>query len=124
MRAEIEALAQDIQRSVALLKRHLDWDAALMRLDELNALAENPDLWNELLNLAAPHSVQFIWVRGHGSNQGNARCDELAVAARCVPNLPTDPGYGQPFSPTPAATPTPTAAPAPAQPTQLSLFDA
>jgi len=47
MRAEIEALAQDIQRSVALLKRHLDWDAALMRLDELNALAENPDLWND-----------------------------------------------------------------------------
>ena len=47
MRAEIEALAQDIQRSVALVKRHLDWDAALMRLDELNASAENPDLWND-----------------------------------------------------------------------------
>ncbi|OAN42992.1 peptide chain release factor 2 [Paramagnetospirillum marisnigri] len=47
MRAEIEALASDIQRSVALLKRHLDWDAAQMRLDELNAAAENPDLWND-----------------------------------------------------------------------------
>ncbi|CAA7620648.1 Peptide chain release factor 2 [Candidatus Terasakiella magnetica] len=47
MRAEIEALAQDIQRSVALLKRHLDWDAAQMRLDELNALAEDPNLWND-----------------------------------------------------------------------------
>ncbi len=46
MRAEIEALAAEIQRSIALLKRHLDWDAALMRLDELNAQAENPDLWN------------------------------------------------------------------------------
>jgi peptide chain release factor 2 len=47
MRAEIEAMAADIERSVALLKRHLDWDAALMRLDELNASAENPDLWND-----------------------------------------------------------------------------
>lgn len=24
-----------------------DWDNALRRLDELNALSENPDLWNE-----------------------------------------------------------------------------
>ena len=47
MRAEIESLAQDIQRSVALLKRHLNWDEALVRLDELNAAAENPDLWSD-----------------------------------------------------------------------------
>ena len=47
MRAEIEALAADIRKSVALLKRHLNWDAALMRLDELNAQAEDPNLWND-----------------------------------------------------------------------------
>ncbi len=47
MRAEIEALAQDIRGSVSLLKRHLDWDQALRRLDELNAMSENPDLWND-----------------------------------------------------------------------------
>ncbi|HLO77422.1 MAG TPA: peptide chain release factor 2 [Magnetospirillum sp.] len=47
MRAEIEALAQDVRSSVALLKRHLDWDAALMRLDELNAASEDPNLWND-----------------------------------------------------------------------------
>jgi len=47
MRAEIESLAQDIRRSVALLKRHLNWDEALMRLDELNAASENPELWND-----------------------------------------------------------------------------
>ena len=44
--------------------------------------ALNPDLWNELLNLAALHDVKFVWVRGHGSNLDNARCDELAVAER------------------------------------------
>ena len=47
------------------------------------AAALNPDLWNELLNLAAHHEVKFMWVRGHGSNQDNALCDALAVAARC-----------------------------------------
>ncbi len=47
MRAEIEALAEAIRGSLQLLKRHLDWDEALRRLDELNALSENPDLWND-----------------------------------------------------------------------------
>lgn len=47
MRAEIEALAQEIRGSLSLLKRHLDWDEALRRLDELNAMSENPDLWND-----------------------------------------------------------------------------
>ncbi|MEN0074822.1 MAG: peptide chain release factor 2, partial [Paracraurococcus sp.] len=36
-----------ITASVALLRRHLDWDAALRRLDELNARAEDPSLWND-----------------------------------------------------------------------------
>ena len=47
MRAEVEALAQDIQNSLNLLKRHLNWDEALRRLDELNALSEDPSLWND-----------------------------------------------------------------------------
>lgn len=47
MRAEVEALAQDIQNSISLLKRHLNWDEALRRLDELNALSEDPALWND-----------------------------------------------------------------------------
>ncbi len=47
MRAEIEAIANDINQSIELLRRHLDWDNALRRLDELNARSENPDLWND-----------------------------------------------------------------------------
>ncbi|HRJ60713.1 MAG TPA: peptide chain release factor 2 [Azospirillaceae bacterium] len=46
MRAEIEAAAGAIRESLALLRRHLDWDNALRRLDELNALAEDPKLWD------------------------------------------------------------------------------
>ncbi len=47
MRAEIETMAEEIRQSVALLRRHLDWDNALRRLDELNALSEDPNLWND-----------------------------------------------------------------------------
>ncbi|MFC7473094.1 peptide chain release factor 2 [Dankookia sp. GCM10030260] len=47
MRADAESLNEQITASVALLRRHLDWDAALRRLDELNARAEDPALWND-----------------------------------------------------------------------------
>ncbi|MFZ5835906.1 MAG: peptide chain release factor 2 [Pseudomonadota bacterium] len=46
MKAEVQALAQDIKQSFELLRRHLDWDHALRRLDELNALIEDPKLWD------------------------------------------------------------------------------
>ncbi|MBC4017439.1 peptide chain release factor 2 [Siccirubricoccus deserti] len=47
MRADAESLNEQITASVALLRRHLDWDAATRRLDELNARAEDPSLWND-----------------------------------------------------------------------------
>ncbi|MBF0128593.1 MAG: peptide chain release factor 2 [Alphaproteobacteria bacterium] len=47
MRAETQALADEVKQSMALLRRHLDWDRATARLDELNAISESPDLWND-----------------------------------------------------------------------------
>ncbi|WP_374764009.1 peptide chain release factor 2 [Yunchengibacter salinarum] len=47
MRAEAQALVDQLQQSLALLRRHFDWDQAVLRLDELNALAEDPTLWND-----------------------------------------------------------------------------
>ncbi|QXM23673.1 peptide chain release factor 2 [Elioraea tepida] len=47
MRAEIAALSEQIAASVGLLRRHLDWDQAVRRLEELNARAEDPALWND-----------------------------------------------------------------------------
>jgi ribonuclease HI len=73
--------------------------------------ALNPDLWDELLNLAARHDVKFVWVRGHTDNPENTRCDELAVAARQRKDLPRDEGYE-----TPAVTKVP-------ELHQASLFD-
>ncbi|MCB1530085.1 MAG: peptide chain release factor 2 [Rhodospirillales bacterium] len=45
MKAEIENIAREIEGALSLLRRHLDWDKALARLEELNRLSEDPDLW-------------------------------------------------------------------------------
>ncbi|HYP63121.1 MAG TPA: peptide chain release factor 2 [Acidocella sp.] len=47
MSAESDQLNEQIGRSVALLRRHLDWDAAVLKLEELNHRAEDPNLWND-----------------------------------------------------------------------------
>ncbi|OJV30721.1 peptide chain release factor 2 [Sphingomonas sp. 67-36] len=45
MRAEALAHVETIKEALALLRRFLDWDRALRRLDELNARVEDPALW-------------------------------------------------------------------------------
>ncbi|WP_455475414.1 peptide chain release factor 2 [Bartonella sp. B17] len=46
MRTEIETLVDEIQQTIKLLRRHLDWDQSLKRLEYLNQRAEDPTLWN------------------------------------------------------------------------------
>lgn len=47
MRAEGQAHIDRIEAALALVRRSLDWDRALRRLDELNARVEDPNLWND-----------------------------------------------------------------------------
>ncbi|HUB12929.1 MAG TPA: peptide chain release factor 2 [Acetobacteraceae bacterium] len=47
MSAESDSLQEQIRQSVALLRRHLDWDAAQARLAELNHRSEDPALWDD-----------------------------------------------------------------------------
>ena len=47
MRAEAQAYCDRIDAALDLLRRFLDWDRALRRLDELNARVEDPSLWND-----------------------------------------------------------------------------
>ena len=46
MRAEAQAHIDQINAATALLRRFLDWDRATKRLQELNAKAEDPALWD------------------------------------------------------------------------------
>jgi len=46
MRAEGQAHIDRIEAALALVRRSLDWERALRRLDELNARVEDPTLWD------------------------------------------------------------------------------
>ena len=39
---------------------------------------KNADLWQMLDQLAATHSVEWRWVKGHAGDPGNERADELS----------------------------------------------
>ncbi|WP_421724111.1 peptide chain release factor 2 [Bauldia sp.] len=54
MRAESQHIVDGIEQGIGLLRRHLDWDTAQSRLADLNAAAEDPDLWN------APERAQKV----------------------------------------------------------------
>lgn len=45
------------------------------------SLLANKELWIELYELLQTHNVQVDWVKGHGSNVGNIRADELCNEA-------------------------------------------
>ncbi|MBT7898141.1 MAG: peptide chain release factor 2 [Rhodospirillales bacterium] len=47
MRAETMTIIAETKQSLELLRRYLDWDNALKKLDELNAKAEDPELWSD-----------------------------------------------------------------------------
>jgi ribonuclease HI len=39
---------------------------------------KNKELWQELLEVASPHKITWIKVKGHSDNEGNNRADALA----------------------------------------------
>ena len=89
MTAAIEALRQ-LNRpcrvvittdSQYLVKGMTEWIEGWQRKGWRNSKREpvvNKDLWELLLTLTKPHTVQWNWVRGHNGHVENERCDQLA----------------------------------------------
>jgi peptide chain release factor 2 len=71
MRAEAQAHVDQIRSALALLRRFLDWDRALRRLDELNARVEDQSLWND------PKAAQEVM-------RERRRLDEAIGATRAI----------------------------------------
>jgi peptide chain release factor 2 len=71
MRAEAQAHIDQINGALALLRRFLDWDRALKRLDELNAKVEDPSLWGD------PKQAQEVM-------RERRRLDEAIAATRAI----------------------------------------
>jgi peptide chain release factor 2 len=77
MRAEAQAYVDQINSALALLRRFLDWDRALRRLDELNARVEDQALWND------PKAAQEVM-------RERRRLDEAVGATRAIERELTD----------------------------------
>lgn len=71
MRAEAQAHVDKINDALSLLRRFLDWDRALRRLDELNARVEDQALWND------PKAAQDVM-------RERRRLDEAITATRTI----------------------------------------
>ncbi|MCP3735138.1 peptide chain release factor 2 [Sphingomonas sp. RP10(2022)] len=71
MRAEAQSHVDRIKEALALLRRFLDWDRALRRLDELNARVEDQALWND------PKAAQEVM-------RERRRLDEAIGATRAI----------------------------------------
>ena len=71
MRAEAQAHVDQINQAVALVRRFLDWDRALRRLDELNNRVEDPKLWDD------PSAAQEVM-------RERRRLDEAIAATQAI----------------------------------------
>jgi peptide chain release factor 2 len=71
MRAEAQAHVDQVRSALELLRRFLDWDRALRRLDELNAMVEDQSLWND------PRAAQEVM-------RERRRLDEAIGATRAI----------------------------------------
>jgi len=71
MRAEAQAHVDSINEALALVRRFLDWDRALRRLDELNARVEDQALWND------PKAAQEVM-------RERRRLEEAITATRAI----------------------------------------
>jgi ribonuclease HI len=61
------------------------WTTGWVRRNWRNASGDpvkNMDLWRRLLDAAAPHQIDWRWVRGHDGDAMNERADRLATLAR------------------------------------------
>ncbi|HEX8307404.1 MAG TPA: peptide chain release factor 2 [Allosphingosinicella sp.] len=71
MRAEAQAHVDQIRSALDLLRRFLDWDRALRRLEELNARVEDQSLWND------PKAAQEVM-------RERRRLEEAVAATRAI----------------------------------------
>ena len=72
MRADIQNMVNEINKSLELLRRRMGWETVEHRLEEFNARVEDPDLWNDPENaqkLMRERQSLIDAVEGHDNMQ-------------------------------------------------------
>ena len=47
MQAEMQLKFNEVNYTLEILKKHIDWDSSIIRLNELKLLIENPKFWDD-----------------------------------------------------------------------------
>ena len=82
MRAEAQDHIDKIGAALALLRRFLDWDRAVRRLDELNAKVEDPTLWDAPWGGEYEFSALDGKMYEYACHEGNYAMDGILRGAR------------------------------------------
>lgn len=72
MRADIQNMVNEINKSLELLRQRMGWETVKHRLEEFNARVEDPDLWNDPENaqkLMRERQSLIDAVEGHDNMQ-------------------------------------------------------
>lgn len=75
--------------SLYVLKGITTWIAGWKRNGWLNSAKQpvkNAELWRALDEAAAPHQIDWRWVKGHSGDAGNERADALANQGAALAN--------------------------------------
>ena len=73
-----------VSDSSYVIKGITEWIKGWIRRDWVNSQKKpvlNRDLWERLLEYSRPHSIEWIWVRGHQGHIENELCDRMAREA-------------------------------------------
>ena len=73
-----------VSDSSYVIKGITEWIKGWIRRNWVNSQKKpvlNRDLWERLLEYSGPHSIEWIWVRGHQGHIENEQCDRMAREA-------------------------------------------
>jgi ribonuclease HI len=76
---QIELFTDSSYLRNGITKWLISWKARGWRTVDKKPVA-NEDLWRHLDSLAAQHSIDWRWLKGHAGHADNERCDQLAAA--------------------------------------------
>jgi ribonuclease HI len=73
-----------VSDSLYVIKGMTEWIKGWIKKNWVNSQKKpvlNRDLWEKLLELSLPHTVEWIWVKGHQGHIENEECDKMAREA-------------------------------------------
>ena len=73
-----------VSDSTYVIKGITEWIKGWIKRNWINSQKKpvlNRDLWEKLIDLSKPHTIEWVWVKGHQGHIENEECDMMARQA-------------------------------------------